>query len=201
MRQTLVRSMLILAGLAVMTTGPVWAQAQGDETRLQAQAQEMDQAMDKEQASGTSRAKVEALAKQFNVPASTVEGMRDQKQGWGGITIQLAMAEHLVKTDPTTYPTISDALKQVQTLRADGKGWGSIAKELGFKLGPVVSDVQRARQEFRATEALADQGRDRVRQEVRAESRLERPDWINRPERPERPMRPERPERLGRNGR
>ena len=78
---------------------------------------------------------------------NTVEDLRT-KHGWGGVTIELAMAQHLTHTDPKTYPTMTDALQKLDTLRADKEGWGKIAKDLGFKLGPVVSAAEHTRQEL-----------------------------------------------------
>lgn len=204
-----------IVGVLLMTflfTGTVWAQLSADEARLQA----AQGAIDSEASTGAAKSKVDVLARQFQVPTSVVEDLRNKKQGWGEITIQLAMAQHLSSTDPQTYPALTDALTQIEALRGDGKGYGNIAKELGFKLGPVISEVQRARQEFRAeirgnqpsertraegrTETRIDEGKDRerIRQEFRAEHRVDRLDRVERPERPERPPRPERPERLGR---
>lgn len=196
---TRLTSPFIAAGLSflLLQTGPAPAQIATEEAQLQTQEQEINRSG----GLGQDRARAEALARQFTVSVSTVEEMRDKKQGWGSITIQLAMAAHLVKLDPTTYPTMADALKKVETLRAEGRGWGNIAKELGFKLGPVVSDVQQARRELRAEargDARVEKERDRGQADLHAEGRLDRPDRPARPERPERPAKPERPERPGR---
>jgi hypothetical protein len=196
---TRLTSPFIAAGLSFLRlqTGPAPAQIATEEAQLKTQEQEINRSG----GLGQDRARAEALARQFTVSVSTVEEMRDKKQGWGSITIQLAMAAHLVKQDPTTYPTMADALKKVETLRAEGRGWENIAKELGFKLGPVVSDVQQARRELRAEargDARVEKERDRGRADLHAEGRLDRPDRPARPERPERPAKPERPERPGR---
>jgi len=88
------------------------------------------------------------LAKQFQVPESTVQDLRAKGQGWGEVTIGLASAQQLFKTDPKTYPTYTDALNKVEALRASGEGWGKIANDLGFKLGPVISDAHHVRHEM-----------------------------------------------------
>ena len=82
---------------------------------------------------------VTALAQQFQVPPITIEEMRNMNQGWGEIQIQLSMAQYIAKTDPKLYPTFHDALVRVEAMRKEGKGYGQIAEELGFELGPVVS--------------------------------------------------------------
>ncbi|WP_447972567.1 hypothetical protein [Nitrospira sp. Kam-Ns4a] len=178
----------ILGGLAFVLAShtSLWAQADQDEGRLQTTRA----AIDSEAASKNSANRVQALSQRFNVPASQIETMQGQKQGWGEITIQLAMAQHLTKTDPTTYPTMTDALTKIQSMRNENMGWGRIAKELGFKLGPVVADVQQARQQLVAGEVR----QERTGQVARPE-RVERPDRPMRPERPERPERPMKPER------
>lgn len=182
------RSQMLCWGIAgaltllLGTSMPAWAQAEADEGRLDA----THKAIDKEATSKGSADRIQGLSRQFNVPPSQIEGMRAQKQGWGEITIQLAMAEHLTKTDAQAYPTMNEALAKIQTLRNDGAGWGKIAKDLGFKLGPVVRDAERARQD------LAKETRTERAERLAKQERPERPD------RPTRPERPERPERMGR---
>ena len=123
-------------------------------------------------------ARVQALAKQFNVPESRIAELRNQKMGWGEITIGLAMAEHLAATSQTPM-TMEQALTKIEQLRGEKMGWGRIAKDLGFKLGPVISKVERSETAVRT----ADRG-------VAERGELQ--------DRPERHQRPERPERLHR---
>jgi hypothetical protein len=49
---------------------------------------------------------------------------------------------------------MTEALNRVGELRVAKQGWGEIAKELAVKLDPVVSEVQRVRQEMRAQARL-----------------------------------------------
>src|SRR5712692_3727889 len=126
-----------------------------------------------------SRAK--ALSKQFDVPESRVTDMRNQKMGWGEITISLAMAQHMSATSKTPLTT-EQALTKIQQLRSEKMGWGKIAKEQGFKLGPVVSAVDRGEQTLKT----ADRG---------AVERSESKTSSEHPDRPEHPARPERPGR------
>jgi len=164
-------SSMVLAG-TLLVCGPVWAD-EAEEKALKAAEQKVDQAA----AASKGEAKVDSLAKQFNVEATTVQEMRDKRQGWGEISTQLALAQQLSKTDSKTYPTTADALNRVGTLRDEGKGYGAIAKDLGFKLGPVVSSVHRSSDT------------------IRSSARAQRPEKSARPERPERPERTQRPEK------
>jgi hypothetical protein len=139
-------------------------------------------------------ARVQALAKEFNVAPSVVEGLRNQKQGWGETTLELAMAQHLAQTDPKTYPTITDALNKIETLRGEKMGWGRIAKDLGFKLGPVISKVERSETAVRtADRETMERGEGKSKAD-----HLEKASGAERHERLDRPERAERPERPGR---
>ena len=173
----------ILTGLLFLglPPAPVSAQMDADQARVETVAKNID----KDSASKAASTQVQVLSKEFNVTPKAVEDLR-AKQGWGGVTIELAMAQHLTQTDPKTYPTMSDALQKIDALRSEKEGWGKIAKDLGFKLGPVVSAAEHARLEL-----VRDIHQDRV-QKVEKVERMERPE---RPQRPERPERVERPNR------
>ena len=172
------RSILGILLLIVLPIPTVLAQTDADKARLETVAKDID----KGTASKASGTQVPVLSKEFNVTPNTVEDLRT-KHGWGGVTIELAMAQHLTQTDPKTYPTMTDALQKLDTLRADKEGWGKIAKDFGFKLGPVVSAAEHARHEL-----VRDLHQDRI-QKVENVERVERPDHPQRPEHPERPER------------
>jgi hypothetical protein len=125
--------------------------------------------------------------------------------GYGEVNITLAIAEKLVAageytdlqsalTGTTTTVTNADGTTTTTTtggvlaMRADGMGWGKIAKELGFNLGSVMSAGSRSDKAVaggdRATQAKAER--------VAKVERPTRPERIQRPERPERPTKPER---------
>jgi hypothetical protein len=193
---------IFLLGVTVMMLtlgngGPVQAQSQTDEARMKTMQQEADQdALKRGQT-----AHAELLAKQFQLPTSEVEKLRSSGQGWGEVTIQLALADKLVKTDPTNYPNLNVALERIGSLRNDGMGWGNISKELGFKLGPVVSDVRHSLNDLRRDLRTEDFKNGKVdKQDTRVElaDRGQRPERPERPQRPERPERPEKPERNSR---
>lgn len=189
---------LLVAGLM----GPGAALAEDPATE-EAQVNDTQEQIDREAMQGADTSRVEKIAKQYDVPATTVERLRASGHGWGEISIQLAMAQHLAKTQSSTYPTTGDALTKVETLRAEGKGWGAAAKELGFKLGPVVSETRRTREQLRPAATTSPERAEgpAVKTERSAKPtspRAERPSSI-RPERPARAERPERshPERPG----
>lgn len=166
------------------------------------------------------------------------------EQGYGEVLLSLSLAEReLAKagvTDPTpaqleaalnggviavgtgdTAQTLE--LAGVLNLRAEGLGWGQVARELDLNLGEVVSGVRRdpraverlsRRPEFASKSDLpARPVRVERAQRVERIERVERVARLERPERPmlmerlerpvriervERPVRPERPERPGR---
>jgi hypothetical protein len=182
--------------------GQAGAQSDFDEARMQAMQREADEDAVKR----GQKAHVELLAKQFQLPASEIEKLRNAGQGWGEVTVRLALADKLTKTDPANFPRLNAALERISTLRNDGRGWGNISKELGFKLGPVVSDVRQSlndlRRDLRAEQPKAGKVNDLSNgADVKREARVEHGERVQRAERPERPQRPERPEKPERNGR
>ena len=176
--------------LMVLPISTVLAQTDADQARVAAVAKDID----KDMASKASGTQLQVLSKEFNVTPKTVEDLRT-KQGWGGVTIQLAMAQHLTQTDPKTYPTMTDALQKMDTLRADKEGWGKIAKDLGFKLGPVVSAAEHTRHEL-----VRDLHQDRIQHQdhIQKVEKVEHVERVERPDHPQRPEHPERPERMHR---
>jgi hypothetical protein len=106
--------------------------------------------LDKDAAARTEKAHAEALASHFKIEPSVVENLRTSKQGGGEIAIRLGLAQDVTKTDPKAYPTRADAMQKVEDLRPQKMGWGAIAKDLGLTVGPIVSEVQRVRQDIRA---------------------------------------------------
>ena len=172
---------------------PVRATDADDTTQIKTDAR----AMEKENL--TKQQKIDLLAKEFNVPPSTVEKLRNQGQGWGEISIGLAMSQQLMKTDPSKYPTLTDALNKIEALRASKMGWGKIANDLGFKLGPAISEAHSMRHEM---EEAAEKGRSEKmehRPDADDMNHAEKSETMERPEHSEQPERPdiERPERAG----
>ncbi len=184
MRHWMAVVLMVPITLAVLPADSAWAVADPDEARLNAAQQRIDRQGKPPNA--------QALATEFGVSTTTVERLRAQKQGWGETTIELGMAQQLTRTNPTAYPTMDAALAKIESMRAEKHGWGRIARDLGFKLGPVVSSVQRARHE----------GSPPARAGTRTETKTIHTETKTRPERSMRSERPEgrfeRPERPGR---
>jgi hypothetical protein len=186
----LLGSLFLIMALGV----PVWARANSDETQLETIKKEIDLST----TSSASSDKVKALSSQFNIDSSVVEQMRTSKQGWGETTIELAMAQRLMQTDAQTYPTMAEALNKIESLRSQKMGWGKIAKDLGFKLGPVVSAAMHTRNELRKESRMEKSpGSVKSEKSEKAEwspkaEKIGRPDTAGRPERVARPDRAER---------
>lgn len=187
---------LMLVALLMPERGTAQVERASDEVKLQVSRQEIDE----DAAGRPAQQRIDELAKKFNVEPAIVENLRNVKQGWGEITIRLALAQELTKVDPQKFPSMTEALQQVGELRAQKMGWGKIANELGFKLGPVVSEVQRTRDDFksqaksRVLQERTHLGKDKTERSETSQ-RIERPERAQRPERPERPQRPDRPDR------
>jgi hypothetical protein len=179
----------VLGGLILLfsLSSPLWARIDADEAQLVTVRKEIDRDSTKGEAD-----KIQSLSKQFNVEPGTVETLRANKRGWGETTIELAMAQHLMQTDATTYPTMTEALNKIGTLRSQKMGWGKIANYFGFKLGPVVSAAQHARNELRnesRATGTSNTGKSGKPATATRAERAGRPDRMSRPERPARPER------------
>jgi hypothetical protein len=152
---------------------------------------------------------------------------KTSKLGFGNVNIALALAQaELTKmgiTNPTpaqieaalnggtiTTATGSTKVTGILAQRADGKGWGQIAKSLGFNLGQVVAASKTDKPAANA-ERRADAAKDRAdakaaKADARAEKvekvakvdKMEKPQKIDRPEKIDRPVKVERPERAER---
>jgi hypothetical protein len=180
----------ILGGLILLfsLSSPLWARTDADEAQLETVRKDID----KDWTNAGQTDKVQSLAKQFNVTPEVVQSLRTNKQGWGETTIELSMAQQLMQTDASTYPTMTAALNKIETLRSQKMGWGKIANYFGFKLGPVVSAAQHARNELRNESRAAATPNAGKSAKPATATRVER---AGRPERASRPERPARPER------
>lgn len=185
----------VLGGMILLfsVSTPLWARVDADEAQLESVRKDIDK--DWTNAGQTDR--VQSLAKQFNVTPEMVQDLRAKKQGWGEISIELAMAQHMTQTDATTYPTMTEALTKIDTLRSQKMGWGKIANNLGFKLGPVVSAAQHVRNELRRESRPEKTVTQKAEKSGKSES-MTRTEKAGRPERVSRPERPARVERAAR---
>jgi len=90
--------------------------------------------------------------------------------------------------------TTEQALTKIEQLRGEKMGWGRIAKDLGFKLGPVISKVERSETAVRtADREVIERGDGKSKAD-----HLEKASGAERHERLDRPERAARPERPGR---
>jgi hypothetical protein len=104
------------------------------------------------------------------------------KMGFGNVFISLALAKQQLAqmgiTQPTpeqlnaalvggTFPTgttatgavtTSEPLRGILAMRSEHMGWGKIAHELGFKLGPVVSSLKHTNQTMTTTPTASTSG-------------------------------------------
>ena len=196
-----------LALLVLITSYQVKAQSP-DEARLTVIQQEIDA----ENPPVNYDSRVKDLARRFEVDPDRVNNLRSSGQGWGEITIELSMADHISKLDPQTFPTIGDAVDHIGSLRASGEGWGRIAQDLGFKLGPVISAIKSGRfrtsgepngvlsDKTKGASHICVQGNSHKRVVRTKQARLNRhlkPMRLTRATRPVRHIRPRRPVCLG----
>lgn len=128
---------------------------------------------------------VDKLKAEFGVDEARIQGLRDQKLGYGGVSIALSLAQ-------TMPGGITDEnVQKIMTLRQGPPvmGWGKIAKELGLKLGPVVSKVKKV-----SAEARKHQKAEKMRKEKREKGeRMGKPDRPAKMDRPEKGGRPDKP--------
>ena len=184
----------VLGGLILLfsLSSPLWARTDVNEVQLETVRKDID----KDWANAGQADKVQSLAEQFNVEPGVVESLRANKQGWGETTIELSMAQQLMQTDATTYPSMTEALNKIDALRGQKMGWGKIANYLGFKLGPVVSAAQHARNELRNESRAAATPNAGKSGKPASATRVEKAGRSERMSRPERPARPERAARV-----
>jgi hypothetical protein len=81
----------------------------------------------------------ERLEKEFGVTAGQIESLRDKKLGFGEIATAFSLARKM--PGGITNDNIGTILAMRQGHPAEG--WGEIAKKLGIKLGPVLSEVKK----------------------------------------------------------
>jgi hypothetical protein len=187
---------LLTAGVALTVPLAAAADDRQDtakhEGQLQREAKQLDG--DAARASNTpdgQRRVTERIAKQFNVQPSVVTDLRNRRLGFGGATIALALSQELMKRDSSLSQPA--ALERILAQRQAGKGWGVIARDLGLKLGHVISDVKKA---GKATEQIAGKP-----DEVAKADKGEKSDKPEKPAKPEKIEKIEKPARAEKPGR
>ncbi|MBI3077107.1 MAG: hypothetical protein HYY85_09025 [Deltaproteobacteria bacterium] len=131
--------------------------------------------------------------------AQDVETLRAQGLGYGEIDILLTLTAN--QPNPATAKPLNDVL----ALRRAGKGWGELARELGYKnLGSALRERPEKRERLEKPERPKKPeraGQIDHRERVERSERPSKPERLDRPERPEKPERVEqidRPERVER---
>lgn len=162
---------MMVLGLILCAGMLVWAEDKTSEERnLESSAQEMDKEAAKPACQESFQEKIKS---EFKVDDARVQGLRDQKMGYGEISIALGLAQGLPGgiTDENVRKIV--ALRQGPPVM----GWGRIAKDLGLKLGPVRSKMKKisaeARKEAKAAERMKKGGKG---------GKPERPGKMDRPE-------------------
>src|SRR5205085_2937580 len=109
-----------------------------EETQLKEAQAEIDQ----HSAAWSNDDHVSTLAKYFKLPASSIRNLSAKNQGWGAVTIELAMAWDLNTMHSQDFPFMTASLNRVEALRADGHSWGDISRTVHIALGPVIQEAQ-----------------------------------------------------------
>lgn len=122
---------LVLATVAFLgCVGGVLAQ---DYIMLDRRAHEFDRWQDRVDAS-YGAPPMTIISRETNVPVNVLEEQRTRTRfGYGGLLIGNAIATETGRS-----------FDEVAALRANGRGWGAIAKQYGVKVGPIVSRIHRA---------------------------------------------------------
>jgi hypothetical protein len=109
---------------------------------------------------------IDALALRYKVPAQTVDTLSSHNQGWGAVTIELAMARQYSTLHSQKSALMTDSVARVESLRADGKSWGEIATKLQFGLGPVIQEAKNTAEGLRQdAEAIAQKNEEQAKVE------------------------------------
>lgn len=179
--------------IVLAVCGGSFARADAAPSRDERMLERTSAALDKDAARPDGEKSVETrLKSEFKVDDARIQGLRDQKLGYGEIAIVFALAERM-------SGGITDA--NVGALMAERRGppemgWGRIAKNRGVALGGVMSKVERVDAGARKQEKAQSGKRERMERGERREKaeRAEKSEGAERADRPERPDRTERPE-------
>ncbi len=132
------RSMYIIVSALVLTLtmlSAAWAVETKEDKNLQKESSEINATADTEKGATVV---TQRLEKEFGVTDTQIQSLRDKKLGYGEIAIVFSLAQKL------TGGITDENISQIMTLREGPPvmGWGEIAKKLGFKLGPTISQVK-----------------------------------------------------------
>jgi len=182
------RLQLIFAGIFLCAAViPAFAQKNSREEReLETSSRELNKSAAKPE--GAQRA-ADRIKAEFGVDDARVQSLRDKNMGYGEISIALGLAQGLPGgiTDENVQKIM--ALRQGPPVM----GWGKIAKNLGLKLGQVMSNVKKMSAEMRKQEKA-----DKVKKDKKEKGeKMEKPEKPGKPEKAEKMERPERPDKGG----
>jgi hypothetical protein len=99
--------------------------------------------INREPASAIDPLRVADLSKQFGVPMGRINMMQRDKNGWGTITAELALARSLSRRQPKVYLTPTEALARIQWLREGEFSYNEIADKCGNR-NDIVEAVNRS---------------------------------------------------------
>lgn len=133
------RSLLILI-VGVMTalavTGTAWADLSKAEKNLEREAKRLNDTAAKPDGE---KAVVKRLVAELKATEQQVQALRDRKLSYGEIAIVLSLAQAMPggATDANAQKVLS------LRLGPPIAGWGDVARQLGTKLGTIVSQVRK----------------------------------------------------------
>ena len=126
--------------LSLATLGAALAAESKEENNLQKEAAAIDTTAGTPQGE---KVVAQRLSKEFSVTDAQVQGMRDKKLGYGEIAIVLSLSQKM--SGGATDANIQKVMAMRQG--PPTMGWGQIAKTLGTKLGPALSQVKHVNKE------------------------------------------------------
>jgi Skp family chaperone for outer membrane proteins len=180
---------LVLTGLFLCAAMPALAQDKpADEKKAVSAAAELDKDAAKPYGE---KLVTEKIKTEFKVDDARVQGLREQKLGYGEISIALSLAEELPGG-------ITDAnVQKVMAMRQGPPviGWGKIAKDLNLKLGPVISGVKKMSAEVRKQERKDAKMEKKGAEKNEKQERMEKHERNEKTERMEKTERPDKPGR------
>lgn len=127
--------------LTAVMIGSAWAVETTEEKNLNEQATQINKT-----AAGSQGEKVVVgrFEKEFNVTDAQIQSLRNQKMGYGEISIVFSLASKMPGG-------VTDAnIQQIMTMRQGSPktGWGEVCNKLGIKLGPTVSQMRAMNKEM-----------------------------------------------------
>jgi len=172
-------SLILIVGVitALAVTGTAWADLSKAEKNLEREAKRLNDTAAKPDGE---KAVVKRLVAELKATEQQVQALRDRRLGYGEIAIVLSIAQTMPggATDANAQKVLS--LRQGPPVA----GWGDVARQLGTKLGRIVSQVRKvtnnANREIKNDHARAGKAVKQTQQE----QPQEKPQEKNDPETP-----------------